>query len=176
MATARSTLVAVMLVSLLGTAGVALPYPVLSPYFLDPDNVNDLTHFLGLPPKLLLGVLLSLYPLGLIVGSSVIGALSDVYGRKPLLIISLVAAALGYGLTGYAAAIESYPLFALARFLTGICEGNIAVSRAVALELHPVINRTRAISLLYATNYAGWLIGPLSGGYLMALGVDNWGC
>jgi MFS family permease len=173
MASARSTLFAVMLVSLLGTAGVALPYPVLSPLFLDPALANDMTGFLGLPPKILLGLLLALYPLGLILGGSVIGAMSDLYGRKPVLIISLFAAVAGYGLTGYAAAIESYPLFALARFLTGTCEGNIAVSRAVALELHPAINRTRAISLLYATSYSGWLVGPLAGGYLMTLGVPN---
>ncbi len=162
-----------MLVSFLGTAGIALPYPVLSPLFLDPSYASELTSYLGLPPKILLGVLLALYPLGLIIGSSVIGALSDVYGRKPVLIITLLGAIAGYGLTGYAAGIENYPLFALARFLVGICEGNIAVSRAIALELHPEINRTRAISLLYAVNYAGWLIGPLAGGYLMVLGVAN---
>jgi len=173
MASARSTLFAVMLVSLLGTAGVALPYPVLSPLFLDPALANGMTGFLGLPPKILLGILLALYPLGLILGGSVIGAMSDLYGRKPVLIISLFAAVAGYGLTGYAAAIENYSLFALARFLTGMCEGNIAVSRAIALELHPAINRTRAISLLYATSYAGWLVGPLAGGYLMTMGVAN---
>ena len=173
MATARSTLYAVMLVSLLGTAGIALPYPVLSPFFLDPANGNALTHYLGLPPKILFGILMALYPLGLILGGSIIGALSDVYGRKRVLTISLVAAAAGYGLTGYAVVIESYPLFALARFLTGCCEGNIAVSRAIALELHPDIERTRAISLLYATSYAGWLVGPLAGGYLMVLGVAD---
>ncbi len=173
MATARSTLIAAMLVSFLGTAGIALPYPVLSPLFLDPAYASGLTSYLGLPPKILLGILLALYPLGLIIGSSVIGALSDVYGRKPVLIITLLGAVAGYGLTGYAAGIESYPLFAMARFLVGICEGNIAVSRAIALELHPEINRTRAVSLMYAVNYAGWLIGPLAGGYLMVLGVAN---
>jgi MFS family permease len=162
-----------MLVSLLGTAGIALPYPILSPFFLDPASGNALTRFMDLPPKILLGILLALYPLGMLVGSSFIGALSDVYGRKPVLAMSLLAASAGYGLTGYAVYLESYPLFALARLLTGICEGNIAISRAIALELHPVIDRTRAISLLYATNYAGWLVGPLAGGYLMYLGVDT---
>ena len=162
-----------MLVSLLGTAGIALPYPILSPFFLDPASSNALTRFMDLPPKILLGILLALYPLGMLIGSSFIGALSDLYGRKRVLAVSLLAAALGYGLTGYAVYLESYPLFALARLLTGICEGNIAISRAIALELHPVIDRTRAISLLYATNYAGWLVGPLAGGYLMHLGVDK---
>lgn len=173
MASARSTLFAVMLVALLGTAGIALPYPVLSPFFLDGSSSNALTHYLNLPPKILFGILMAIYPLGLIFGSSVIGALSDHYGRKPVLTITLIAAAAGYALTGYAVVLENYPLFALARFLTGLCEGNIAVSRAIALELHPVIDRTRAISLLYATSYAGWLVGPLAGGYLMILGVAN---
>jgi len=173
MASARSTLYAVMLVSLLGTAGIALPYPILSPFFMESGSSNALTQFLGLPPKLLLGIILALYPLGILIGSSFIGALSDLYGRKRVLILSLLAAAAGYGLTGYAVAVENYLLFALARFLTGICEGNIAISRAIALELHPTIDRTRAISLLYATTYAGWLVGPLAGGYLMPFGVAN---
>lgn len=173
MASPKSTLYTVMLVSLLGTAGIALPYPVLSPFFLDSGADNALTQFMGLPPKVLLGVILALYPLGSLLGSSFIGAISDVYGRKRILVISLLLAAAGYGLTGYAVSIESYPLFALARLLTGICEGNVAISRAIALELHPAISRTRAISLLYATAYAGWLVGPLAGGYLMAFGVAN---
>jgi MFS family permease len=173
MANARSTLYAVMLVSLLGTAGIALPYPVLSPFFLDPGTSNALIHFMGLPPKVLLGIILALYPLGMLIGSSFIGALSDIYGRKPILIITLLLAAAGYTLTGYAISQENYLLFALARVVTGICEGNIAISRAIALELHPEIDRTRAISLLYATSYAGWLVGPLAGGYLAPLGVAN---
>jgi len=173
MASARSTLFAVMLVSLLGTAGIALPYPLLAPFFLDAGSGNALVHFAGLPPKILLGILLALYPLGILVGSSFIGALSDLYGRKRVLIISLLAAALGYLLTTYAIVAENFPLFALARLLTGVCEGNIAISRAIALELHPAIDRTRAISLLYATNYGGWLIGPLAGGYLMQFGMAN---
>jgi predicted MFS family arabinose efflux permease len=173
MASPKSTLYAVMLVSLLGTAGIALPYPVLSPFFLDSGADNALTQFMGLPPKVLLGIILALYPLGSLLGSSFIGAISDIYGRKRVLVISLILAAAGYGLTGYAVSIENYPLFALARLLTGICEGNVAISRAIALELHPAISRTRAISLLYATTYAGWLVGPLAGGYLMVFGVAN---
>jgi MFS family permease len=173
MASPRSTLYAVMLVCLLGTAGIALPYPVLSPFFMDPNNTNALIQFLGLPPKILLGIILALYPLGILIGSSFIGAVSDIYGRKRVLIISLILAAGGYTLTGYAISQESFLMFALARIITGVCEGNIAISRAIALELHPAIDRTRAISLLYATNYAGWLVGPLVGGYLKPLGVAN---
>ena len=107
-----------MLVCLLGTAGIALPYPVLSPFFMDPNNTNALIQFLGLPPKILLGIILALYPLGILIGSSFIGALSDIYGRKRVLIISLILAAGGYTLTGYAISQESFLMFAMARIIT----------------------------------------------------------
>jgi MFS family permease len=171
-ANARTTLYAVMMVSLLGTAGIALPYPVLTPFFMEEGSDNAITQFLGLHPKILLGIILALYPVGLLIGSTFVGALSDLCGRKRVLIVTLLLAVASYGLTGYAVSLESYPLFALARLLTGLCESNIAVSRAIALDLHPAVDRTRAVSLVFAMNYAGWLVGPLAGAYLMPLGVD----
>ncbi len=163
-------LVITMLISFLGTAGIALPYPVLAPYFLD-YPANDLTHFAGIDPKLLLGLALALYPLGMLVGGSFIGALSDLYGRRLILVVTLAGTSVGYLLTAYAVIIESYPLFLLSRLLSGVCEGNVSIARAMAAELHPHIEKVKAMSLLFTTVYAGWLFGPLAGGYLMALGI-----
>ena len=165
----KTTLVAVMLVTLIGTAGIALPYPVLAPMFLE-GPANDLTYFMGLPSKLLLGVVLALFPLGLLIGSSVIGALSDQFGRRRTLVLTLLLAAAGYALSALALSWHNYLLFALARFVTGLFEGNIAIARAMAADLHPAIDRTRALSLAMACAYAGWLLGPLSGGLLAAQG------
>ncbi|WP_288132542.1 MFS transporter [Microbulbifer sp.] len=167
----RTTLLAVLLVSLVGTAGIALPYPVLAPMYLE-GPTNDLTHFMGMPPKLLLGLVLALFPLGLLLGSSVIGGLSDHFGRKQVLMSTLLLASIGYALSATALLQQNFILFAVARFLTGVCQGNIAVARAIAADLHPAIDRTRALSLAMACTYAGWLLGPLSGGYLVTLGVD----
>ena len=166
---ARAILFAVMLVTLLGTSGVAMPYPILAPLFL--ANQGGVTRFAGLHPKLLLGIVLALYPLGLLVGSSFIGALSDRYGRRRILTVTLLLSACGYVVAGLALLAGNYAVFALTRLLTGVCEGNIAVARATATDLHPVIDRTRALSLVFATAYAGWLVGPLTGGYLAPLGA-----
>jgi len=168
---ASTILMTAMVVSLLGTAGIALPYPVLAPYFLDGEP-NGLTAFWGIHPKILLGVALAIYPMGILIGSSFVGALSDLFGRRKVLLWTLLGSAIGYVLTGFAVVVESYELFLAARLMTGICEGNIAIARALAAELHPVIERTKAISLVYTTVYAGWLIGPITGGYLMVLGVE----
>ena len=163
-------LMTVMLITLLGTAGIALPYPVLAPYFLEGEP-NGLTNFLGIHPKILLGLALAIYPLGILIGSTFIGALSDIYGRRRVLIVTLMGSLIGYLITAGAMVLESYPLFIAARLVTGLCEGNISIARALAAELHPHVERTRAISLVYATTYAGWLVGPLSGGYLMPFGA-----
>ncbi|MGL6162235.1 MFS transporter [Microbulbifer sp.] len=160
-----------MLVTLVGTAGIALPYPILAPLFLDSPATN-LTQFMGIPPKLLLGLVLALFPLGLLLGSSVVGALSDHFGRKRVLTLTLLLAAIGYALSALALIWQNFILFALARFLTGLCQGNIAIARAIAADLHPTIERTRALSLAMACSYAGWLLGPLSGGYLVTLGTE----
>lgn len=161
-----------MLLCLLGTAGIALPYPVLAPYFID-GPVNDLTHFMGLHPKVLLGISLAIYPLGLLIGNIFVGALSDFYGRRKVLLITLFGSIVGYLLTALAVIYESFIGFTIARLVTGVCEGNISIGRAIAAELHPQIERTKAISMVYAATYAGWLIGPVLGGFLMIYGVAN---
>ncbi len=168
---ARATLGIVMLVTLLGSAGIALPYPVLAPYFMS-DSPDPLIHFMNWDAKLLLGITLATYPLGLLVGSNVIGSLSDRFGRKAVLIYTLFGSVIGYIATGYAVTQGSFVFFIVARLVTGFFEGNISIARAIAVELHPQIDRSRALSLLYSTSYAGWLIGPLAGGYLMDYGVD----
>jgi len=159
-----------MLVSFLGTIGIALPYPVLAPYFIE-HTANELTHFMGFHPKMLLGFSLAIYPLGMLIGSIYIGALSDHYGRRRVLLISLMGSVLGYMLTALAIYHESFLFFIFARFVTGICEGNIAIARAIAVELHPQIDRTQGLSLIYTATYSGWMLGPVLGGFLMVFGV-----
>mgnify|MGYP003484362008 CR=1 FL=1 len=72
---------AACLMALLSTVGAALPYPILPPLFAS-GAANGLNTFMELPPKLLLGVALALTPLGLLIGSPVLGPLSDRSGRR----------------------------------------------------------------------------------------------
>ena len=159
-----------MLISFLGTIGIALPYPVLAPYFID-YPANELTHFMGFHPKVLLGISLAIYPLGMLIGSVFIGALSDSYGRRRVLLITLMMTVVGYLLTAFAIYHESFVFFTIARFLTGLSEGNISIARAIAADLHPAFNRTKALSMIYAATYTGWMLGPVIGGFLMIFGV-----
>ncbi|MDN0084035.1 MFS transporter [Crenobacter sp. SG2305] len=165
----RLILATVCAIALMSTAGVAMPYPILAPIFVEraPDGFN---HFLGLPAKLLLGIALAANPLGVLVGSSFVGALSDRLGRRRVLLGTLTLTFIGYGLTAVALSSKLYVLFVLTRFLTGLTEGNVPVARAILADLHPVVDRSRSFALLNAMLYMGWLVGPMIGGFTLPLG------
>jgi hypothetical protein len=64
---------AACLLALFSTIGASLPYPILPPLFAV-GATNSLNHFLGLPPKLLFGIALTIHPLGLMIGSARLGS------------------------------------------------------------------------------------------------------
>jgi MFS family permease len=163
---------AVCLLGLMSTVGVAMPYPILAPIFVG-GAVDPFTHFGGLDPQVLMGIALAANPLGILLGSLVVGPMSDRHGRRNVLAVTLSLAFAFYLLTAGALAARSYPLFVLARFATGLTEGNVAVARALLADLgdgDAGFDRTRAFALLNAFLYAGWLVGPLLGGLTLPLG------
>jgi DHA1 family tetracycline resistance protein-like MFS transporter len=162
-------LAAVCLLGLMSTIGVAMPYPILAPIFVG-GPVDDFTHFAGLQPSVLMGIALAVNPLGILIGSLVAGPMSDRHGRRLVLAVTLVATLAGHLLTAWALVMRSYPLFALARFGTGLVESNTAVARAMVADMHEQLDRTRSFALLNACMYAGWLLGPLVGGLTLPFG------
>jgi MFS transporter, DHA1 family, tetracycline resistance protein len=160
---------AVCALALMSTAGVALPYPILAPIFVG-GPVDGFTHFAGLAPELLMGLALAVNPAGILVGSLFVGAMSDRYGRRRVLSITITATLISYGLSALALAHRNYPLFVLSRFVTGLTEGNVAVVRALLADWHPQLDRTRSFAWLNASLYIGWLVGPLLGGLTLPLG------
>ncbi len=163
---------AACLVAFFSTVGAALPYPILPPLFAA-DAANNLNHFLGLPPKLLFGVALAINPLGLLIGSTLLGPLSDRYGRRPVLLITALGAAAGHAITAVSLLNQSYPLFIVARFATGLMEGNASVARAMLADQLEGAVRVRAFSLLNGALYMGWLAGPLMAGLTLHWGVTT---
>ncbi len=161
---------AAFLLAMLSTIGAALPYPILPPLFAAGVS-NGLNHFLGLPPKLLFGLALTINPLGLLIGSALLGPLSDRYGRRPVLLSTALGAAIGHSITALALILESYPLFIVARFATGLLEGNGSVARAMLADRLQGDMRMRALSWLNGAFYMGWLAGPLLAGVTLAWGL-----
>jgi MFS family permease len=88
----------------------------------------------------------------------VIGKLSDRFGRKPLLIISLTGTVIANFLAGTAT--HASMLF-FARFLDGITGGNISVAQAIISDITPPEGRARAFGMFGAVTFGlGFVVGP----------------
>lgn len=161
---------AACLLALFSTIGASLPYPILAPLFAA-GAPTDLTNFLGLPPKLLLGIALAINPLGMMIGSALLGPLSDRYGRRPVLLATAFGGAAGHAVAALALLVESYPLFLFARFATGLFQGNGSVARALLADRLQGDLRLRAFSWLNGAFYMGWLAGPLMAGATVVWGI-----
>ncbi|HTZ35783.1 MAG TPA: MFS transporter [Stellaceae bacterium] len=89
------------------------------------------------------------------------GRLSDRVGRRPVLIISMLAAALAYLWLAFADVL--WMLFA-ARALAGACAGNIAAANAYVADVTTPENRAKGMGMIGAAFGLGFIIGPALGG------------
>jgi predicted MFS family arabinose efflux permease len=103
-------------------------------------------------------LLFATYAAAQFVSTPVIGKLSDRYGRKPLLMISLAGTVIANLLAGTAS--QASILF-FARFLDGITGGNISVAQAIISDITPPEQRAKAFGLFAAVTFGlGFTLGP----------------
>jgi len=94
------------------------------------------------------------------------GALSDRYGRKPILLITLGMTGLGH--LAFASATSLIGLFA-ARALAGAGAANISTAQAVLSDTHAPHERSRAMAIIGAAFGMGFVFGPALGGILFKI-------
>ncbi|MFP4518620.1 MAG: MFS transporter [Oceanicaulis sp.] len=95
--------------------------------------------------------------------SPVIGGLSDRFGRRPVLLLSLTALALDFLLMGLAHALF---VFFAARLLSGVFAATHSTANAYIADVHPPAARANQYAMLGAAMGAGFVLGPALGGLL----------
>lgn len=98
-----------------------------------------------------------------------LGALSDRYGRRPILLICLLGSAIGYLIFGMGGAL--WVLFA-GRIIDGITGGNISTIFAYFSDITPENQRTKYFGWISAVSGIGFVIGPTLGGLLAKFGYS----
>lgn len=108
-------------------------------------------------------LLSAIYAFSMFLAAPMLGALSDRFGRKIILISSLFGSAIGYYLFGFGGAL--WILF-LGRIIEGLTGGEISAILAYFADLTPIESRTKSFGWISATVGIGTAAGPLIGGFL----------
>lgn len=114
-------------------------------------------------------LLIATYSAVQMVSAPLWGRLSDIYGRKFILLATLAGGALAYLWFGFA---DSLLVLFLARALSGAMAGNISVAQAFMADLTPPSARAGAMGRVGAAFGLGFVVGPALGGLLIGSGTD----
>jgi MFS transporter, DHA1 family, tetracycline resistance protein len=116
----------------------------------------------GLSP-LWVGILLAMFPIGQVFGAPVLGRLSDRFGRKPILLISVFGSFVSMLVLGFSTSI----LFIfIARLTDGLTGANITIAQSYISDVTTPENRAKGLGLIGAAFGLGFIFGPAFGGLL----------
>ena len=102
------------------------------------------------------------------VSSPVLGALSDRYGRRPILLIGFAGLALSFFVTAMATALW---MLVVVRLFSGAMQSNIAIANAYVADISLPDDRARRFGQLGAMFGIGFILGPVIGGVLGDINV-----
>jgi len=149
---AKPNLLTAFLVILMDMIGFGIMVPILAFYSLKLGADADVAT-----------LCMALYAAGMLVSTPILGRISDYYGRRPVMMLSMIGAVIGYILLGFATTIW---MVAMSRFLSGLMAGNIAAAQAYITDITSEEDRAKGMGLIGAAFGLGFIIGPAIGSYL----------
>jgi len=154
----NKNLLVIAVIAIVNALGYGIIIPVLYTY----SQKFGLTDFQN-------GLLFSVYSVGQFIATPIIGRLSDKFGRKPLLLISLFGTFLSFLLM--AIAFNGWMLF-FARVLDGITAGNIPVASAVISDTTAPKDRAKGFGIIGAAFGFGFIFGPVISAFASPYGLS----
>ena len=148
-------LVVILAAVTLDAVGIGLLFPILPALLRDVGHISEVAT--------LLGIMLALYSACQFLFSPILGVLSDRFGRRPVLLISLAGAAIDYLVMALAPELW---MLVLGRAVSGVTSANMAVATAYITDISSEGERAKRFGLFHAMFGIGFIIGPVLGGLL----------
>lgn len=155
----RSPLLVIFVTVFIDLIGFGIVIPVL-PFYVEGANFNATPRAVGL--------LFASYSVMQLIFTPILGRLSDKYGRRPVLFLSLLGTSLGFLILGFATTL--WMLFA-GRIIDGITGGNISTAQAYIADVTTPEDRAKGMGMIGAAFGLGFVLGPAIGGILSRWGI-----
>jgi predicted MFS family arabinose efflux permease len=146
-------MLALFLTVLVDRVGFALVIPIL-PLYAERFGPSPVT----------LALFMASYPAMQFLFAPLLGGLSDRWGRRPVLSLSLLGSAVGYLILAFAPSLE---LLFLSRLIDGVSGANLLAARAAITDVTGPAGRTKAMGMIGAAFGLGFILGPALGGLLV---------
>lgn len=153
----NKTLLILALIALVNMLGYGIIIPILYAY----SKKFGLSDFQN-------GLLFAIYSVCQFISTPIIGRLSDKYGRRPMLLVSIIGTALSFFVMAFA---PSAVFLFLARALDGLTAGNIPVIFAVISDSTKPEERAKAFGLIGSAFSFGFIFGPAIAAFTVGFGA-----
>ncbi|HTO40039.1 MAG TPA: TCR/Tet family MFS transporter, partial [Rhizomicrobium sp.] len=156
----RLPTIAVVGVVYIDMLGIGLAFPVL-PKLIELFEGGDVAR-----ASVIFGLLASAYALMQFLLAPVLGALSDWYGRRPIILLALLGMGINYVLLGFA---PNLLWLAAGRLISGAMGASFSTANAYLADITPPEKRAQSFGLVGAAFGFGFITGPVLGGLLGAI-------
>lgn len=162
----KPSLLIIYLTIFIDFIGVGLVIPIFAPLFLAPSSTLFNSSISYDVKSFLLGLSLAVFPFFQFFGAPILGALSDKYGRKKILFLSILGTFLGYVLMVWGILQKDLYLIILSRIIDGFTGGNISVATSAISDISDPKDKVKNFGILGALFGICFIAGPYLGGKL----------
>ncbi len=168
-----SPLLPLCLIIFIDHMGFGIIYPILVPVFMGESSILGVESTASMQ-SFWYGITLAVFPLCLFFGATLLGSLSDFYGRKKILLVCLLGMGISSLLTGLAIDQGNIILLIVSRMVAGITAGSMPIAQAVVMDLSDDKEKASNLGIVILAGSLGFLMGPLAGGVFTDKSLVSW--
>lgn len=158
----NNALLFIFITLFLDVVGLGIIIPVM------PDLIQQIAHVDEPHAAVISGYMMTAYSAMQFLFAPILGGLSDRFGRRPILLCSLLAFGLDYMILGFA---NTIPFLFVGRFIAGMTGASFTTATAYIADISTPETRAKNFGMVGAAFGLGFIVGPAIGGLLGNMGL-----